>query len=267
MPSRRPRRWSRKRPGRRVTTDTDTDTDIGTTAPETTALLGGSIGEPAGEPEETGPLRRCIVTRERQGKERMIRFVLGPERLIVPDIAASLPGRGIWLSARKDVLETARAQGTLAKAFARAARGPVTLPPDLTSVLQAALVRRIGDLLGLARRAGQAVAGFEKGREWVRSGRAAVAVQAADGSAAEQARFLSGARPGLAVVRPLPAEALGRVFGRDHAMHVAVAPGRLAEALVIECGRLSGLAGRDELNGSSGGEAGRTDEMNNRAGA
>ena len=135
---------------------------------------------------ETGPLRRCIVTRERLPKEQMIRFVVGPDRTLVPDLTATLPGRGIWLSARWDVLETARAQGGLGRAFARAARGPVIVPPDLPAVLEAALVRRIGELLGLARRAGQAVAGFDKAREWLRAGRGRLILQASDGSAAER---------------------------------------------------------------------------------
>src|SRR5262245_60547881 len=74
---------------------------------------------------ETGPLRRCVVTRERLPKERLIRFVIAPDRAVVPDLAATLPGRGIWLSASLDVIETARAQGGLGRAFARAARGPV----------------------------------------------------------------------------------------------------------------------------------------------
>ena len=85
----------------------------------------------------------------------MIRFVVGPGRTLVPDLTATLPGRGIWLSASGDVLETARAQGGLGRAFARAARGPVTVPPDLPAVLEAALVRRIGELLG-TRPAGRA---------------------------------------------------------------------------------------------------------------
>src|SRR6201994_1370080 len=59
---------------------------------------------------ETGPLRRCIVTRERLPKERMIRFVVGPDRQLVPDLAARLPGRGIWLSACRDVLESGSAR-------------------------------------------------------------------------------------------------------------------------------------------------------------
>ncbi|MGA9014886.1 MAG: DUF448 domain-containing protein, partial [Acetobacteraceae bacterium] len=102
---------------------------------------------------ETGPLRRCIVTRERLPKEQLIRFVVGPDKTLVPDLTATLPGRGIWLSASGDVLETARAQGGLGRVFARAARGPVVVPSDLSGVLEAALARRIGELLGLARRA------------------------------------------------------------------------------------------------------------------
>lgn len=200
---------------------------------------------------ETGPLRRCIVTRERLPKEQLIRFVVGPDKTLVPDLTATLPGRGIWLSASGDVLETARAQGGLGRVFARAARGPVVVPSDLSGVLEAALARRIGELLGLARRAGQAVAGFDKAREWLRAGRSRLILQASDGSAAERARFLSGGGEGVTVVDPLTAAALGQVFGRDHVVHVAITPGRLSERLAMEAGRLEGLRRK-----AAGGKAG-----------
>jgi uncharacterized protein len=217
------------------------------------------------EEPETGPLRRCIVTRERLPKERMIRFVVGPDRQIVPDLTARLPGRGIWLSASADVLksigarddrpqEGGRQEGgpqkenqgdathrLLVRAFARAARGPVSVPADLFVLLQTALVRRIGECLGLARRAGQAVAGFEKAREALKTGRYRLVLQASDGSVAERSRFLSGFGPDLTIIDPLPGETLGRVFGRDYVVHVAVAPGKLAESLVLEAGRLAEL--------------------------
>jgi predicted RNA-binding protein YlxR (DUF448 family) len=191
------------------------------------------------EDEERGPLRRCIVTRVSGERARLIRFVLAPDRRVVPDLAARLPGRGMWLSARADVIETACAKGV----FARAARGPVTMPADLPEILRAGLARRVGECLGLARRAGQAVAGFAKAREWLAQGRAAGVVQAADGSMEERARLLSGAR-NIWVAWPLQAAALGAVFGRDHAVHVAVASGRLAEALHIEIERLAGVSGQ-----------------------
>ena len=219
---------------------------------------------PDDEPE-TGPLRRCAVTREQGERERMLRFVVGPDRQIVPDLTATLPGRGIWLSARGDVIETARTRG----AFARAARhasggGQVTVPGDLLSVLQVGLLRRITELLGLARRAGQAVAGFQKGREWLTAGRAGLVVQASDGSAAECQRFLSGAD--VAAVAPLDAASLGAVFGRDHAVHVVVAPGKLAGMLRVECERLAGLMGRAAGTGTTATGEG-AGGMNKRAGA
>lgn len=192
-------------------------------------------GPPEVEPEETGPLRRCIVERESLPKERMIRFVLGPGREVVPDLAGKLPGRGMWLSARGDVLERALSRG----AFLRAARGPVTLPSDLRARIEDGLRARVRDLLGLARRAGQAVSGWQAGREWLQAGRAGLLVQAADGSRAERARF--GGR-GLPVVTPLTAAELGVVFGRDHAVHVVVVPGRLADAIRVEADRLAGFA-------------------------
>jgi hypothetical protein len=185
----------------------------------------------------------------------MFRFVIGPERVLVPDLAARLPGRGIWLSASGDVIEGA--DGTqpgvgssgvkareLVRAVARAARGPVQVPPDLAVVLEAALIRRIADLIGLTRRAGQAIAGFEKAREWMRNHPVGLVLQAADGSEAERARFRSAVPGAVPVLGPLTGAELGRVFGHDAVVHVALAPGRLADAIAAEAGRLTGLRTR-----------------------
>ena len=166
----------------------------------------------------------------------MIRFALSPDRLVVPDLAARLPGRGFWLSARADVVEAACTRG----AFPRAARGPVTLPPDLVSILRAGLSRRLVEHLGLARRAGQAVSGFAKVREALAGGRVGLVLQASDGSDEECRRALSGARETTAM-RPLSAAELGAVFGRDHAVHVAITSGRLAAALLADTARLAGF--------------------------
>ena len=167
----------------------------------------------------------------------MIRFVLGPDRQIVPDLDGRLPGRGLWLSASRDVLERAARTG----AFAKAARSPVQLPSDLRDRIEDGLRRRIRDRIGFARRAGEAVAGWQAVREWLVAGRAALLVEAVDGSRSERERLL-GARD-VPVVTPLSAAELGGVFGRDHAVHVALARGRLADALRTDAGRLAGIAG------------------------
>lgn len=242
----------RRKPGRLITTEHEDD-------PSTLPMQGAT--EPVGEPgaddaaeeaydePETGPLRRCVVTRARLPRETMLRFVVAPDRMLVPDLAAKLPGRGIWLSASRDVIETARHRG----AFMKAARGAVTLPADLQSLVQTGLARRVVELLGLARRAGQAVCGFQKARDWVQAGRAGLLVQAPDGSAVERARLLGGRD--LPVITPLPASELGAAFGREHSVHVAVAPGRLAGMLIIEAARLAGVAGLAEQAGGKAGQA------------
>ena len=196
---------------------------------------------------EQGPQRRCIVTRDVGERSNMLRFVLSPDRIVVPDLAAKLPGRGFWLSARADVVLAAQSRG----AFARAARGQVTLPPDLLSLVRSGLTRRVVDHLGLARRAGQAISGFAKAREVLAAGKAGLVIQASDGSDEECHRFLSGARD-ITAVRPLPATELGAVFGRDHVVHVVVRSGRLAEVLIADTARLAGLSGPDGADRKEG---------------
>ena len=123
----------------------------------------------------------------------------------------------------------------------------VTVPADLHATLQTGLARRIAEQLGLARRAGQAVAGFAKARDWVQSSRAGLVLQASDGSEDERRRLLSGttkAGVDMVVAWPLNAAQLGAVFGRDQVVHVAVASGRLADMLMNEIGRLSGVSGQ-----------------------
>ncbi|ACI51829.1 protein of unknown function DUF448 [Gluconacetobacter diazotrophicus PA1 5] len=189
--------------------------------------------------DERGPLRRCIVTRDRAAPETMLRFVLSPDRIVTPDLSARLPGRGIWLSARRDVLETARTRG----AFARAARGQVVVPPDLDKILEAGLVRRMLETVGLARRAGQVTYGFAKVREWITGGRAGLIIQAEDGSPDERTRLLSGARDLPIAVVPTAA-GLGAAFGRDHVVHAAMSCGELARRVRVDNERYAGLSGR-----------------------
>lgn len=180
-----------------------------------------------------------------------MRFVAAPDGTVLPDVAARLPGRGMWLSARADVIDTPRARAALARAAkAAGAEGAIRVPDDLAERTRAALAARIADLIGLARRAGQAVAGHDRVAEWIASGRVGLLVQASDGAAGGReklARKAGGAQAGgtqasgAAAACPLPAAVLGQMFGRDHAVHVAIAPGRLAGLIADDCARLAGL--------------------------
>jgi predicted RNA-binding protein YlxR (DUF448 family) len=191
---------------------------------------------PLEEESERSPLRRCLVTREQGERSKMLRFAVAPDGRVVFDVTATLPGRGLWLSAAPGVLHQAIRRG----AFARGAKAQVTVPPGLADEVVTALTRRLTDLLGLARRSGAAISGFEKAREWLTVGGAGLVVQAADGSAEERARFVGGRD--IPVVAVLSGAALGRIFGREHTVHVVVSPGRLAQMIENEARRLQGVA-------------------------
>ncbi len=202
-----------------------------------------TLPEPGTAPDDTlpeepehGPLRRCLVTRGQGRREEMLRFVAAPDGELIFDASATLPGRGMWLSAQADVLDLAVRRGV----FARAARTKLKLPEDLHAQVGTALARRVSDLLGLARRSGAAISGFEKAREWLQTGKVGLIVQAADGSADERARFTGGRT--VPCVAVLSAAALGKVFGREHTVHVVIATGRLAQMIEIEARRLLGVA-------------------------
>jgi uncharacterized protein len=193
--------------------------------------------EPAGQ----APERRCIVTGDVLPREALLRFVVGPAEggapgEIVPDLEARLPGRGLWITARRDIVARAVAK-TL---FGRAARAAVAVPPDLTDRLEALLARRCIDHLGLARRAGQAVAGFEQVRSWLERGHVGVVVEASDGAADGQRKVLALAG-GIPVVRVLAGWEMGSAFGRDRLGHVALAEGRIAQGFCREAARLAGF--------------------------
>ncbi len=184
-------------------------------------------------------LRKCIVSGQARPRDEMIRFVAGPLGELVPDLDESLPGRGIWLSAARDMLNTALDKDL----FARAARRKVKIPADLADMLEGLMVRRGLSFLGLARRAGGVVAGYEKTAAWLGEGKTGVLLQALDGAPGGRAkvRALAGRLP---VVDAFTAQELGHALGRDNAVHVMVAGGPLAESLIREAGRLMAFRGQ-----------------------
>jgi uncharacterized protein len=192
--------------------------------------------------ERDEPERCCIVTRETGPKAGMIRFVAAPDGEVVPDLAGRLPGRGMWVSADAAVLRQAMAKGY----FARAAKRQVRVPDDLADRVEALLVARVVDLVALARKAGQAVAGLEKTKAALVSGEAALLLQAADGSVRERGR-LRPPKGTNTVVSCLFGVELGVAFARDRVIHAAVLAGGLGERVRDEALRLSGI--RDVTTG------------------
>lgn len=181
--------------------------------------------------------RRCIVTGETCAEARLIRFVVGPDDAIVADLAAKLPGRGIWVTAERALIAKAP--------FAKAAKQKVKVPSDLADHVERLIVRRMQDDLGLARRSGAVVTGFDSVAEMLQSAHTpAVLIEARDGAADGRRKLCNLARAkGLepALLDCLDNAELSVALGRENVIHAALKSGQLAQRLIFEAGRLSGF--------------------------
>ena len=190
-----------------------------------------------------GPMRTCIVTGVEGPPEQMIRFVVGPEGEVVPDLARRLPGRGMWVRAERAALEKAVEK----KLFSKAARAPVKASAELVDRVEHLLLERTLADLGRARRAGRAVAGYVKVEQMIGRHQVGLLVVAdeADGDGLQKLRAT-----GLPLERLGDAAALGGIFGREQAVYVAIARddagGAFIERISVGAARWRGF----RLNGA-----------------
>jgi predicted RNA-binding protein YlxR (DUF448 family) len=197
-----------------------------------------SRGTPKPAPEE--PERKCLVTGEVSPKRGLIRFVVGPDDMVYADVAAKLPGRGMYVASEREALETAVRK----RLFSRGAKRQVGIPEGLVDQVEAQLARRAVDRLALARKAGAAIAGFEKVKDWLDKDRCRILLQASDGSERGKSKlYRPGGRGSFFDI--LTADELGLSFGRERVIHAALAAGRLAEDFRDDAVRLSGVRSRE----------------------
>ncbi len=181
-----------------------------------------------------------------------MRFVLDPQGRVTADLAAKLPGRGAWVAATREAVEKAAAKGLFARAF----KAPAKLPEEsLAGLVEAGLEARALAALGLARRAGKAVAGFDQTRAALKERRAAVLLTAAD-AGEDGAGKLAALAKDAPVIRAFSVAAQSAALGKDGVVHAAALAGPEAERLLREARRLAGFrfvfAGRSEPAAAEG---------------
>ncbi|MBY6140143.1 RNA-binding protein [Leisingera daeponensis] len=199
---------------------------------------GGATKDRTGESE-----RKCIATGETQPKQGLIRFVMGPEGQVVPDVMGKLPGRGVYVASTREALGTAVKK----KLFARGFKAQVQVPEELVQEVERQIVRRLIELISLARKSGDAVSGFERVKDWLAKEEARVLIQASDGSGRGKSKLSTPYKGKF--IGCLTADELGMAFGRQTAIHAALASGGLSKRVVDEAQRLQGLR---EMVGGSG---------------
>jgi predicted RNA-binding protein YlxR (DUF448 family) len=187
----------------------------------------------------------CALTRAVRPEGELIRFVAAPDGSVAPDLKAKLPGRGVWVGAERSAV----AEAVRRNVFARGLKAPVRPAPDLAGQVAALLRNAALGRLGLARKAGAAVAGFAKVEAAVARERLAALVIASDASQdgrrkMEQAfrRRYGGAAP-IPVIRLFSGAELGLAMGRPDVIHAAVLQGPAGKSFVDAAVRLQRYEG------------------------
>ena len=192
-------------------------------------------------PEKEIPERRCIVEGEVKPVTELIRFAVSPQGDIVPDLDATLPGRGLWVSSRRDAVDEAVKK----RRFAKAAKAKVRAEAGLADMVEARLRVKCLDLLGLARRSGDLISGFEKVKATLAAGEAVVLLAAADGAADGREKLMRLGRD-LPVVTLFGVADMSLALGRENVVHASLSSGGLADRFLKEAKRLAGFCGDRE---------------------
>lgn len=195
-------------------------------------------------PDIEGPVRSCVLTRERGERNGLIRLAVSPDGAVLPDVRARAPGRGAWIGVSRGELETAIAKGRLRGALSRAFRtGDLSIPADLPALIAAALERHALDRFGLEARAGGLLTGSERIEAAARAGKVHALFHASDASEDGTRRLAQAWRVGSGregsdrrgLVLPVSRPILSMALGRENVVHIAVidraAAERLGEAL------------------------------------
>jgi uncharacterized protein len=196
----------------------------------------------ASEGPISGPTRLCTVTRAELPPEDLIRFVRGPDGQLVPDLEMRLPGRGVWLTCDRKIVEKA----IKTKAFGRSLKADVAISTDLADRLDAMLLRRATDALALANKAGRITSGFQQVDAALEKGNVAVLVQGADaavdgrGKLDRKFKAIQRERGAKApIIDILTIAQMSLAIGRSSVVHAALLPGGLAKRFQREAERVS----------------------------
>ena len=212
------------------------------------------------------PERTCIVTREVHPPAEMIRFVLGPDDQVIPDLKHKLPGRGAWVTARAEMIETAVKRRLFSRAFKTEAKAPATLAKDI----EAWLLADLRQSLALANKAGAVVTGFTKVEAAIAAQKPLAALVHAAEAAEDGRRKLAGALrkrfgeaiSGVPVIDVLSSAELDLALGRPHVIHAGLVAGAGSDGFLMRWHRLRayrGATGADQAGYPSG--AGEPDDF------
>jgi len=189
-------------------------------------------------PSAAGGERLCALTRTVKPADDMIRFVVGPDGAVVPDIKRKLPGRGVWITATREALDEAVAKRVFARSFKR----DVRVGADLPSLAEQLLGRAALDALAMAGKAGNVAAGFGKTEDALNGTEAVALIQASD-AAADGRRKLEAVlrRKGrqIPVIDAFSSAQLDLALNRLNVIHAALLAGPVSDTFLARTERFA----------------------------
>lgn len=195
------------------------------------------------------PERTCIVTRRAGVQDDLMRFVLGPDGDVVPDLRRRLPGRGAWVTPTAERVGDAVRKRLFSRAFKTEAR----VSPDLVATIDAALLRDLAGALALANKAGAVVTGFGKVESVLGTGGAAALIHAAEAAPDGRRKLAAALRKGgavtisaIPVLDDLSGDDLDVALGRVHVIHAALLTGVGSAGCLARWRRLRRFRGSDD---------------------
>ena len=198
---------------------------------------------------KTTPERTCVLTGKIKHSGHMIRFVDGPEGEIVPDVAQKLPGRGVWVTADKALIDSALVDKRFVRAMSRALKRQVKedqISVDLSARIEKLISKRLLGRLGLEKAAGRIVTGNEKVKSILKNQPSSVVMllQARDASADGRSQMSVIARAvEVKEVGLFDREELSMALGRDNVVHAVLLKGGVLDQIEADLIRLGGFKG------------------------
>lgn len=181
-----------------------------------------------------GGERTCAASREVKPASELIRFVVGPDGAVVPDVKRKLPGRGLWLTGTRQTVE----QAVKRNVFARGFRREVKAAADLADIVDRLLERSALDALSIAAKAGLVVAGFAKVEAALEKGDALAVIHAADASAEGRRKLKVEEGGRTAAIDAFPGAQLDLALNRPNVVHAALLAGPGSETVLARVARL-----------------------------
>lgn len=197
--------------------------------------------DPANE-NEAAAERRCLATGAVLPRAALVRFVADPEGRIVPDVAEKLPGRGFWVSANPVSIRDAARKNL----FAKAAGAKLMAGADLAEHTAQGLRRDLLQKLGLAKRAGVVVAGFNQVEPELAHGALQALFIAADAGADGTAK-LERLNPALQPIKLLSSVEQGQALGHDQLVYLGLRFHALTGRILAAAGRFSAFAAQENV--------------------